>query len=58
MKAPTRTQAKINSARREALRAALSGKTEGNSTSLAASYGLPVSEVRTAMRAMGVNDNG
>lgn len=57
-KPPTATEAKRNATRRAALAAGLAGKTNGSSTSLAASYGLPVSEVRTAMRSMGVNDNG
>lgn len=58
MSKPTPKQAKINSARRAALNAALQDKSEASSTSLATSYGLPIAEVRAAMRAMGVNDNG
>ena len=54
----TATQAKALAARRTALAAALQGKTDGSSTSLARSYGLPVNEVQGAMRSMGVNDNG
>lgn len=58
MKPPTATQAKANAARRKALNAGLAGKSHGSSSSLATSYGLPLSEVKTAMRSMGVNDNG
>ncbi len=54
----TATEAKAKAAKRTALTAALAGKTHGSSSSLAASYGLPVSEVQSAMRSMGVNDNG
>lgn len=58
VKPPTRTEARIATARRAALAAVLTGKSEGSSTSLAASYGLPLSEVQRTMRQMGVNDNG
>lgn len=58
VKLPSAKEAKANRARRSALSAGLAGKSEGSSSSLAASYGLPVSEVQTAMREMGVNDNG
>lgn len=57
MTKPTARQAKINAARRAALNTALTGKSEGSSTSLATSYGLPLKEVQSAMRSMGVNDN-
>jgi predicted transcriptional regulator len=50
--------AKVNAAKRHALSAALTGKAEASSTSLSASYGLPVPEVQRAMRSMGVIDNG
>lgn len=49
---------KANALRRAALKAALTGKSSASSTSLAASYGLPVSDVQAAMRQMGVADNG
>lgn len=58
MKPPTAREAKANAARRAALAAALDGKTEASSTSLARSYGLPLDEVRRSMRSRGVNDNG
>ena len=58
VKPPSAKVAKLNAAKRAALSVALTGKTEGSSTSLAASYGLPVSEVQSAMRSNGVTDNG
>ena len=58
MKPPTAKQAQLNAAKRAALSAALSGKSEGSSSSLSASYGLPIPEVQSAMRSMGVSDNG
>lgn len=58
VKPPSAKEAKLKAAKRSALAAALDGKREGSSTSLAASYGLPLSEVQSAMRSMGVNDNG
>jgi hypothetical protein len=58
VKPPSAKEAKIKAAKRSALSAALTGKSEGSSTSLAASYGLPLSEVRSAMRERGVHDNG
>lgn len=58
VKPPTATQAKAKAARRAALTACLTGRTHGSSSSLAASYDLSLSEVQSAMRSMGVNDNG
>lgn len=58
MKPLTVKEAKAKAARRHALAAALNGKTQANSASLALSYAIPLSEVQSAMRSMGVNDNG
>ncbi len=40
------------------LSAALEGKTSASSSSISASYGLPIEEVRRAFRSKGVTDNG
>jgi hypothetical protein len=58
VKLPTAKEAKVKAAKRTALTAMLTGRREASSTSLATSYGLPLSEVQSAMRSMGVNDNG
>lgn len=54
----TATQAKLNAKRRTALTAGLKGKQSASAESLSRSYSLPIEEVRTAMRQLGVNENG
>lgn len=58
VKPPTAKQAKETLQRRAALFAALIGRTEGSSRSLALSYALPLEQVKSVMRNSGVKDNG
>jgi hypothetical protein len=58
VKPPTAKQAKEMAARRKALASALDGRTEANAASMSLSYAIPLSEVQSAMRSMGVTDNG